>query len=169
MSDRDNFLTFSKSFTDSIKDVFQTMVGCEIKHLKPELKESGEIEADYISRIDMNGLFKGDGNESKFKGAVFIYWEMGSYINLCNSVLETDFKEYCEDIADFGMEISNMTMGGAKTTLNPLGYKIEMATPNSIINGSCQNDKPKGGMVIKIPFECSLTSFCMDIIYSEES
>lgn len=164
-----NYLAFSKPFIDTIKSVFETMVGEPIQHGKPELTKNTPLEGGYTTNIGMNGILEKDEVKIKFQGSMTLHWEMSDYLALSNSVLGTDFKEFNEEIADFGMEISNMTMGGAKTVLNPLGYKIEMAIPNSVVDGVCTFEAPNNTIIIKIPFHNDLTKFSLEIFYKEGS
>lgn len=164
----DHIPTLGKAFTEGVCNTIETMCGEKMSWSKPSLTENKTISADYIAVISMNGNLEQDSGIKEFKGSAILYWNMDHYLKTANSILGEEFEQYCEDIADVGLEISNISMGAAKTILNPKGYKIEMDTPKSIVNSEYTHQSFENSIIFKIPFKNSSIEFSMEISFSEE-
>lgn len=163
------YLEFGKQFVDSVKDVFSTMLMVELTHGQPEIAESNISKGDLTGIMGMNGTYVGpDENLNiEFKGSFFISWKLETYLGIASTMLGEDYTEMTEEIEDVGLEICNIAMGGAKQKLNPMGYKIEMAIPNSISGKDHMIKSDKGAVTVIVPMTCELGEFYIGLNYKE--
>ena len=165
------YLEFCKQFVDSVKDVFSTMLMTELTHNPPEIHFKNSTIGDYTGIMGMNGTYVGpeEAHNIPFKGSFFISWPEGTYLKTAGAMLGEEYEKVTEEIEDVGLEICNITMGGAKQKLNPMGYKIEMAIPNSVSGQSHEIKTEKGAVTVIVPMKSDLGDFYLGLNYREQN
>jgi CheY-specific phosphatase CheX len=163
------FLDFGHPFIESLTNIYSTMIGIEISAGKPTLGSQGGTLGKYSALIGMSGsVINGEG-ELEFKGSVLLSWDNSAFLKTSSGILGMDFTEFCEDIADVGLEIANMTMGGAKTVLAEKSFKIGMSTPTSIIGEATRISGVSNSISIVTPFDIDGSSMIMEINYWDKN
>ena len=161
------YVDFCAPFVKGLQKIYSTMLHSEIKPLKPEMRQSGnDLHGDYSAVMGMNGRYHEGANAWPFRGSLLISWPEDSYLKVASAMVGVEYTEYCEEIADVGSEICNMTMGSAKTVLVEIGYRIEMSIPTAITGKNHQLKAQKDVSTIMLPFECSLGNFFIDISFA---
>ncbi|MBI2520694.1 MAG: chemotaxis protein CheX [Bdellovibrio sp.] len=160
------YVEFTIPFVKGLQKIYSTMLRCEIKPLKPELKKNALLHSDHTAVMGMNGYYEEAGKSLPFRGSLLISWPEESYLKMASAMLGTEYKQDCEEIADAGSEICNMTMGAAKSVLVEIGYRIEMSIPTAIAGLNHQLQTQKGVTTILLPFESSLGNFFIEINFA---
>lgn len=163
------YLEFCKQFVDSVKEIFSTMLMVELTHGTPQIKDKSSLMGDYTGIMGMNGTYVGpeENLSIDFKGSFFISFPVSTYLGAAGAMLGEEYSEVTEDIEDVGLEICNIAMGGAKQKLNPMGYKIEMAIPNSVSGKEHVIKADKGAVTVIVPMTCELGEFYLGLNYKE--
>lgn len=163
------YLDFCVPFVNAIKEVYSTMLETEVTAGMPEIVSisSDTLKGDYTALIGMNGHFEGSDPHKEFKGSFYISWPQESYLLASSKMLMDDYKEINDEIIDVGMEICNIAIGNAKASLNPKGYKIEMATPSYLQGNDIKVNLEKDTITISTPLESALGTFYLGINYKE--
>lgn len=161
------FVEFSKPFINGLKETFKIMMDIEIQAHSPKIKTNNRANGDISAIIGMNGILESiDGNKN-FKGQMVLSWKEDVYIKMANKMLMEEYTEYNEEIQDAGAEVSNIVMGNAKKVLNPIGYKIEMATPSTIKGKSHEIIYPSETTIVEIILSSEIGDFSMELCYLE--
>lgn len=161
------YFEFCKPFIDAVKDLYSTMMSTEIKAGTPVFKTDTVPYGDITALMGINGVLDRDGTQKQFKGNMIISWPTESYIKTASAMMMEEYTELNDEIADVGMEISNITTGNAKKVLATQGYQIEMATPTTI-NGKDYSLRSAGNTkTIHIPFDCDLGPFFIEMNYED--
>ena len=124
------------------------------------------MRGDYSAVMGMNGHYKDGNTKRPFRGSLLISWPEATYLKSASAMLGTEYKKYCEDIADAGSEICNMTMGSAKSVLVEAGYYIEMSIPTTIHGLDHELQTQKGASTILLPFECAHGKFFVELNFA---
>ena len=169
MSDQQRFIQFSKPFIDALKETFSMMVQTDVTTHSPQIKSTPVAKGDISAVIGMNGTIESDGVEKDFKGLMVISWPEDLYVKLASRMLFEEYTEYCDEISDSGAEICNIVMGNAKGGLNPLGFKIDMATPTTVRGQQHEIKYPTKSTVIAITIGCDIGEFTLELCYQEQN
>lgn len=161
------YLDFCKPFINAIKDVYSTMMSTEISHGAPSIKKSNQSSGDYSAIMGINGTYVNGDTKKGFKGALVLSWPEECYIKSAGAMLMEDFTEFCDEIADVGMEVCNITMGNAKKHLAEEGYLIEMSIPTSVKGKNHQFKAQDGVVTIVTPLECSFGKLFIELNYED--
>lgn len=161
------YLEFCKPFIDAIKDVYSTMMSCEISPQKPQLKEGKKSYGDYSSIMGINGTYTGGNEEKKFKGSLVLSWPEDTYLKSASAMLMEEYTEFNDEISDVGMEICNITMGNAKKVLAEQGYLIEMSIPTSVSGKNHEIKAQDKVVTITTPLENEFGTFYIELSYED--
>ncbi|PIP93823.1 MAG: hypothetical protein COW00_04505 [Bdellovibrio sp. CG12_big_fil_rev_8_21_14_0_65_39_13] len=164
---KQRYLEFCKPFVESLKDVYKTMLRCELTHEAPKLKSNNIASGDYSALMGINGRYEFGDVKRNFKGSLVISWPKDCYIKSASAMLMEDYTDYNQEISDVGLEICNITMGNAKNILNQLGYFIEMSIPNSIYGANHEINAQKGVVTIVTPFTSPLGNVFVELNYED--
>lgn len=85
------------------------------------------------------------------KGSLIISFKKGTIFNIIENMLGEKYTEITPEVSDAVGELTNMIYGCAKTSLNELGYKFEMAIP-TVISGTFNITHAEKGATLVIPF-----------------
>lgn len=164
-----NFAQFSKPFIDALNETFRTMLQTEVKIHTPKLKTSSIANGDITSMIGMNGTLTSvkTGQTEPFAGLLALAFNEDVFIKLASRMLMEEYDQYCDEISDAGSEICNIIMGNAKNGLTPLGFKIEMASPSTVIGKNHQLKYPPKSKIIEITCSSEFGDFMLEICYQE--
>lgn len=161
------YLEFCKPFLDAVKDVYETMMSTKLEPAKPELKKGKKSYGDYSSIMGINGRYEGPDGKKNFKGSLVLSWPEASYLKSASAMLMEDFTEVTDEIADVGMEITNITMGNAKKFLSEKGYFIEMSTPTSVSGKNHEIKSQEGVVTITTPLNSEFGTFYIELSYED--
>lgn len=166
MATDSNFIDFSRPFVDACKNIFTTMVGCELEVQKPQIKSDNASRGDITAVIGLSGELEKSGKKIPYKAMLVIAFPYDTYFKVASAMLSETYTTYHPDIHDLGGEIVNMIMGNAKRDLKNLGYTSNMAIP-SLIEGSGHSIKyPSGSTVVLIPFLSAHGPLFMELCYT---
>jgi len=162
-----NFAAFSRPFIDSLKNIFETMLGTTLTEGKPSIKEDKKSKGDVTSSMGMGGTLNRDGAEIPFQGLLCLSLSKETYIKISNKMLGSEYTDIHDDIKDVGNEINNMMMGNAKSVLNDQGYKIEMSIPSIIFGKDHEINYPKDTVIVLIPMKTEFGDLYVEICYQD--
>jgi len=138
-----------QAFVDGVVKTLATIAQTEAKvgkpYIEPELSEKSEIAG-------MVGMVA-----PPLKGTLLISFSKDSILHILENMLGEKHSDINKDVADAVGELTNMIYGTAKTALNQMGYKFEMAIP-SVIRGDFTLSKSTKGATLVIPFELKNSS-----------
>lgn len=163
------YLDFCKPFIDSIINVYETMMSTQLKASKPVLNDGSKQIGDISSMMGISGIYEGGDEKRKFKGNLVISWSMDTYVKTAGAMLMEEYTEYSDEIADVGMEICNITMGGAKSVLEKIGFHIEMSIPTSMRGKELEYKPPEGIVTISTTLDSSLGPIIIALNYEDET
>lgn len=166
MSNDSTFIDFSRPFLDACKNIFSTMVSCNLEAQKPTIKSDSHSRGDITAVIGLSGELEKGGKKTPYKAMLILAFPYETYFKVASAMLSETYTTYHPDIHDLGGEIVNMIMGNAKRDLKSLGYSSNMAIP-SLIEGKDHTIKyPSGTTVVLIPFESPHGPLFMEICYA---
>ncbi len=163
----ERYLDFCKPFIEALKDVYSTMIGVEVTAGKPTIKLGRASFGDYSAIMGINGHLENDPEKKRFNGSLVLSWPEEVYLKTSGGMLMEDFTEYCDDIADVGLEICNITMGSAKETLCGEGFLIDMSIPTSVKGKDHEISAQDGVTTIATPLTCDFGTFSVELSYQE--
>ncbi len=135
--------------------VLNKMTGSEFHSLSGIKRSSND--KNYITTIGLYGTkITETSHEIKIRGNIVLSWNLDVYIKISNAIFKDEYKEYCEDIKDMGMEILNTIVGNSRSELRAKGIFIEMAIPNGFIGNQISTELPDYIMLRETTFESSL-------------
>ena len=166
MAGESNFIDFSRPFVDACKNIFSTMVMCNLEAQKPTIKSDNVSRGDITAVIGLSGDLEKGGKMTNYKAMLVLAFPYETYFKVASAMLGETYTSYHPDIHDLGGEIVNMIMGNAKRDLKTLGYSSNMAIP-SLIEGPGHSIKyPAGTTVVLIPFESPHGPMYMELCYA---
>ena len=129
------FEVIDSSITNTFVKIYKTMTTLEAEPITvPNLND---FKRSYSTTMGLNGVFLNDQNEKvNMKGSVVISWDTNSYVKMASLFLGEEYKEFCDEIDDVGMEIINTTVGNSKAPLSRNGVFVEMSLPTGFIGDS---------------------------------
>ena len=141
-------------FVSATVVVLKTMAQTEPVVGKPGMKK------DQLSWGEVTGLIgmAGDG----VTGNMIISFDEPSILGIVSKMLMEEFVEINQDVIDAVGEITNMIVGGAKNSLQELGYNIHMATPIVIKGKNVELNQLGKAPALTIPFTTDVGSFVLE-------
>ncbi|MCB0420071.1 MAG: chemotaxis protein CheX [Bdellovibrionales bacterium] len=113
---------FLGCFLRSVKDVFEIQAGVSLKDFSPR-----ETKLETFNEYAIGSVLPLRLGE--WVGSIAICFSKDAYLEVYSKLLGETYTEINEEIQDGACELLNMIFGGAKTKLNEMGYKFEMARP----------------------------------------
>lgn len=167
MSDMNDLKEFSKPFVDAAKNIFQTMVSCELRAKESNIKTANNMSSGDISAVmGLTGELERDSRQIPYKATLVFSFPYQTYFNIAGAMLFETYTTYHPDIHDLGGELANMVMGNAKRDLKSLGFSSNMAIP-SMVEGKGHTIKyPAGTTVMLIPLETEHGPLFMELCFS---
>lgn len=166
MAGDNTFIEFSKPFVEAAKNVFSTMVFCNIEPQKPSIKTDTFSKGDVTAVLGLSGELEKNGKSNPYRAMLVISFPYDTYFKVASAMLGEQYTSYHPDIRDLGGEIVNMIMGNAKRDLKSLGYTSNMAIPSMIEGKDHSIRYPANTTVILIPFETNHGKMYMELCYS---
>ena len=161
-----NFIDFSRPFIDACKNIFMTMVECNLTARKPEIKKDATSRGDVTAFIGLSGDLEKANKKTQYKAMLVISFPYETYFKIASKMLSENYTTYHPDIHDLGGEIVNMIMGNAKRDLKSLGYSSNMAIPSIIEGKNHSITYPAGTTIVVIPFDSDMGPVYMELCYS---
>ncbi|MBF0218091.1 MAG: chemotaxis protein CheX [Gammaproteobacteria bacterium] len=162
------YLAFTKPFVDSLKDLYSTMMSTELTQGRALYKKQGlGIQTDYTSIMGITGRYKNGDKTVDFRGNLILSWPMPTYLKSAGAMMMEEFTHFSDDVADVGMEVCNITMGGAKASLTQVGFFIEMSIPTSVYGNNLELNAQASATTIIVPMSSKLGNFYLELNYEE--
>lgn len=161
------YMEFCTPLINALKEVYNTMASSELKPEKPVLTREPINDAFYSAIIALNGKFHSPDGPIPFSGTMSLSWNKECYLALASAMLMEDFEDFDDEIKDMGMEIANMTVGGAKKILRPKGFEIEMSIPTCVVGNAHRLDVRKGVVTIGVPMIGEHGKMMLELNYLE--
>ncbi len=132
------------AFIDGVIKTLSNMAQTTVVVQKPS------VEKEFTAKGDVAGLI--GMVAGSLKGNLTVSFDKLSILTIIENMIGEKHTEINKDVVDCVGEITNMIYGSAKTTLNELGYKFEMAIP-TVIQGQFSISQKHSGATLVIPFD----------------
>lgn len=123
----------------TLSSIAQTQASLGKPYIEQEFMLKGEIAG-------MVGILA-----PPFKGSLLIVFSKDSIFHILENMLGESYTEINVEVSDAVGELTNMIYGSAKTTLNQLGYKFDMAIP-TVISGDVKIMHTSSPATLLMPF-----------------
>jgi chemotaxis protein CheX len=134
---------FLNAFVDGVVKTLSVMAATDVKPQAPKIETQFQAKGEVAGMV---GMVAGD-----MKGTLTISYTKDAIFQILENMLGEKYVEMSNEVTDAVGELTNQIYGSAKTTLNQLGYKFEMAIP-TVIQGQFQISKFHTGTTLVIPF-----------------
>lgn len=139
-------------FLTSLTSTFQTMVNCELRRGKLELKQHAKLKYPVSGVIGLSG---------KAVGTVVINLSESVARKSASAMLMMEITEINDDVVDAVGELANMVAGAAKAELEE--YELSISLPN-VITGSHHDIRfPSNVTPICVPFESDFGPLVLEV------
>lgn len=132
------------AFVDGVAKTLITMAQTKVSVGRPFIENSFKLKGDVAGMVGMVA--------PPMRGTLVISFPKEAIFSILKNMLGETYTEVSSEVADAVGELTNMFYGSAKTSLNQLGYKFEMAIP-SVVRGEFTISKNQGGATLVIPVE----------------
>lgn len=129
-------------FLASLRNTFQTMLGCETQRGTVALK------SDRRPPFEVSGVI---GLSGKAVGTVVLSFSKEVAVKAASTMLMTELTEINDDVLDAVGELTNMVAGAAKAELED--YQLQVSLPNVITGKGHEVHFPSEVTPIAIPFD----------------
>lgn len=140
---------FLNAFVDGVIKTLSMMAQTEVRPGPPKVETKFQAKGDVAGMV---GMVAGG-----MKGTLTISYQKDAILKILENMLGEKFPELNNEVCDAVGEMTNQIYGTAKTTLNQLGYKLEMAIP-TVVQGQFSISKYHSGATLVIPFAISGTT-----------
>ncbi|MCB9026439.1 MAG: chemotaxis protein CheX [Bdellovibrionaceae bacterium] len=153
---------FIQPFIDGTIETIKKQVGIHVSAGNPIVNIAHNISdsIDIGSFIHLDSL--------SFKGKISLFFHGETYLNIYNKMLNTHLNEINEDIHDGACELLSIIYGFAKTELNYLGHKLDLAIPNIIHGKEIKVPSCKDSQCLLLPFNSEAGDFYLELSYAKE-
>lgn len=134
---------FLNAFVDGVIKTLSLMAATDAKPQAPKIESNFQAKGEVAGMV---GMVAGD-----MKGTLTISYSKEAIFKILENMLGEVYTEMSPEVTDAVGELTNQIYGSAKTTLNQLGYKFEMAIP-TVIQGQFSISKFHTGTTLVIPF-----------------
>lgn len=147
---------FLNAFVEGVVKTMSMMAQTEVRPGPPKVETKFEAKGEVAGMV---GMVAGG-----MKGTLTISYQQDAIFRILENMLGEKCVELNSDVCDAVGEMTNQIYGTAKTTLNQLGYKFEMAIP-TVIRGHFSISKYHSGATLVIPFSVAgcAASFFVEI------
>jgi len=134
---------FLNALVDGVVKTLSLMAATDAKPQAPKIETQFHAKGEVAGMV---GMIAGD-----MKGTLTISYTKEAIFKILENMLGEEYSEMSNEVTDAVGELTNQIYGSAKTTLNQLGYKFEMAIP-TVIQGQFYISKFHTGTTLVIPF-----------------
>lgn len=135
---------FVNAFVDGVKKTLSTTANTVVTTEKPYVETDFQPKGDVAGIV---GMINGD-----MKGKMTISFSKPAVLRMVNNMLGESKTQIDRDVTDAVGEMTNQIYGTAKTTLNQMGYKFEMAIP-TVVTGSFTLASGVNTTALIVPFK----------------
>ena len=143
---------FINPFLASTRDVFQTMLGCEIQRGEVRVKDTRTPGLEVSGMIGLSG---------RVHGMVVVSFSRATSLKIAEVMLGETFESIDADVVDAVGEVTNMIAGGAKARLEK--YQLSIGLPTVICGKNHIINFPSNSVPISMPFDSPIGSVCVDV------
>lgn len=137
------------AFIDGVTKTMSTMAST------PTKPQKAFIEKQHVAKGEIAGMV--GMVAPPLRGQLTISYPKEAILQIYENMIGEKHTEINSDIKDAVGELTNQIYGLAKTALNQLGYKFEMAIP-TVVHGTFTISKADHGATLVIPFELTNNS-----------
>lgn len=148
--------SLEKYITESVLEVFATMIFIEITPGAPLTGRDDTIDSNLTSMIGLAG---------DLRGVLAVHCPEEAAKGITGAMLGMDLDKVDEDVKDAIGEITNMVAGGLKTALLSEGTEIELAIPTTAVGKSIRTSGFTGASRFIIPFTTPVGNFGIELRY----
>lgn len=134
---------FVNAFVDGVKKALATTAHTLVTAEKPFVEENYQPQGDVAGVM---GMINGDAT-----GNLTISFSRPALLRMVNNMLHCQKTDLDQEVTDAVGEMTNQIYGTAKSTLNQMGYRFEMALP-AVIMGQFSL-AAKAAKTVVIPFK----------------
>lgn len=145
-------IEFINPFVTAANQVFQTMLGCELRRGPLEMKQ------EHTPMYEVSGLI---GLSGKCRGMVVVSASRETAMCATEVMLGARPKELNSDVMDAVGELTNMIAGAAKTQLEE--FQLTISLPTVICGKGQAIAFPSQTAPIVIPFESDMGPVCVQV------
>ncbi|MCW9018607.1 MAG: chemotaxis protein CheX, partial [Kangiellaceae bacterium] len=149
------------SVVQSISNIIATMASIEASRGKSFYKKSNVAHGVVSASIGMVS--------PNAKGSLALSFSKDSILKIISNMLQEEFLEVNDEVADCVGELTNMVAGGAKKIMSEQGFDFDMATPVVICGPDHQIVHNIKGTVVTIPFVIEASEFYAEICFEDHS
>ncbi|AHI05857.1 putative chemotaxis protein CheX [Bdellovibrio bacteriovorus W] len=131
------------AFVEGVTTTLKTMAQTDAQPGKPFIEREFKCKGEIAGMVGMVA--------PPLKGTLVISYGRDSIFHILENMLGEKYTEINHEVSDAVGEMTNMIYGCAKTSLNQLGYKFEMAIP-TVISGDFKITQADKGATLVIPF-----------------
>lgn len=147
-------------FVNSVKDLFSTMLKCDVKRGDLSLKREPGRPNEMLALIGLSG------GDVQVRGTVALSLPVQTAVAMSNRLLGTQATEASEAVADSVAEMLNIMAGGAKAKLphadrNPIQLSLPTVLRDHGSGFSVQH--PRDTAWLEIPFTSDLGPFSLRV------
>lgn len=134
------------------------MAQLEITAQPAVTKENRKIPGDISGLIDMKS--------KQINGFLLISFSKQVILKITQNMLGEQIDQIDETVTDLVGEVTNMVTGGAKASLEELGYDFDLARPQVIIGNKQDLECASGSKQLLVPFQSEFGDLCFEICFS---
>ncbi len=132
------------AFVEGVTKTLSTMANTPANPQKPFIEKHSSAKGEIAGIVGMVA--------PPLRGQLLISYPKEAIFQIYKNMIGESPTEINSDIKDAVGELTNQIYGAAKTTLNQLGYKFEMAIP-TVVHGTFTISPDSQGATLVIPFE----------------
>ncbi|WP_168203967.1 chemotaxis protein CheX [Aliikangiella coralliicola] len=153
--------SYIASIVQSISNIIATMASIEANRGKSFYKKNNVAHGVVSASIGMVS--------PNAKGSLALSFSKEAILKIISNMLQEEFLEVNDEVADCVGELTNMVAGGAKKIMSEEGFDFDMATPVVVCGPDHQIVHNIKGTVVTIPFEIDSREFYAEICFEDNS
>jgi chemotaxis protein CheX len=145
-------VAYVNPFIRAAVDTFKTMLGCELKIGKPELKN------DAVHSYDISGVI---GLSGEAQGVISMSFPEDVAMKVVSLLIQTPVTEVNADVTDGIGEIANIVAGNAKQYL--VEFALTLSLPNVVVGKGHRIAVQRDVKTIVLPLTSEHGEFAMEV------
>jgi chemotaxis protein CheX len=150
---------FIDAFINGVTLTFEMMAKTTLIAGPPVIETKLPQHGDVVGFVGLTG--------STTQGMVLVSFDKDVLLFFLEKLFGQVYTEINDEACDAVGELTNIIYGGAKTILNNLGYRFEMAVP-SVVMGATRFSINASDQCLSLPFSCQKGKFVLSIVLGEK-
>jgi chemotaxis protein CheX len=152
---------FINPFIESVYNLFQTLMNCEVKREEISLIRSLHPTLDIVGLIGLSG---------NIRGIVAMAFPVKTALAMVSRIYETEYVVVDSMVIDAVSEFVNVMAGGAQAILNEqMNDPVELSIPTVIRGNRFNLNYPSLSAWIEVPFSSELGEFMIRVTMNNNS